>query len=162
MPSFFCIASRVMPLVSGKTNNTTKNCTAIMTAKNANGTQIYEAVSWGNTTDSPALMIQWLELPKLWPLERTEFGKTSLMYTQMTAPDDRAKEAMNPANGQGRKTPTRSRPGDGWKWSAYAIAELLKFFDHARCARAFGLGTYRRTPFFVADPFVQNQPKHSA
>ena len=64
---------------------------------------------------------------------------------------------------QGRKTPTRSRPGDGWKWSAYyAIAELLKFFDHARCARAFGLGAYRRTPFLVADPFVQNQPKHSA
>ena len=40
IPSFFCIASRVIPLVSGKKNKTTKNCTAIMAAKKANGTQI--------------------------------------------------------------------------------------------------------------------------
>src|ERR1039457_5324105 len=78
-------------------------------------------------------------------------------------PSGGADDRLRRLRWQGRKTPTRSRLGNGWKWSAYyAIAELLKFFDHARCARAFGLGTYRRTPFLVADPFVQNQPKHSA
>src|SRR5882762_2492323 len=29
IPSFFCISSRVMPLVSGYQSSTTKNCTAI-------------------------------------------------------------------------------------------------------------------------------------
>ena len=55
----------------------------------------------------------------------------------------------------GAKNPTPSRPGIRWNWPAfYAIAELVEFPDHPRCARAFGLGTYRRTPFFVAHPFV--------
>src|ERR1035437_6016745 len=61
------------------------------------------------------------------------------------------------------KNPTLSCPGGRWNWAAfYAIAELLEFPDHARCARAFGLGTYRRAPFLVADPLMQNQPKQSA
>src|ERR1035437_8451052 len=61
------------------------------------------------------------------------------------------------------KNPTPSRPGARWKWSAFhAIAELVEFPDHPRCACAFGLGTYRRTPLLVAHPLVQNQPKQSA
>src|ERR1035437_6562737 len=63
----------------------------------------------------------------------------------------------------GAKTPTPSRPGARWKWSAFhAIAELVEFPDHPRCACAFGFGTYRRTPLLVAHPLVQNQPKQSA
>src|ERR1035437_9296853 len=69
--------------------------------------------------------------------------------------------APNP--GTGAKKPTPSRPGARWKWSAFhAIAELVEFPDHPRCACAFGLGTYRRTPLLVAHPLVQNQPKQSA
>src|SRR5258708_26649150 len=37
MPSFFCMSSRVMPLVSGYQSRTTKNCTAIITEKKTNG-----------------------------------------------------------------------------------------------------------------------------
>ena len=37
IPSLRCMASKGTPLVSGYTNSTTKNCTAIMTAKNTNG-----------------------------------------------------------------------------------------------------------------------------
>jgi hypothetical protein len=33
-----------------------------------------------------AFMIQCIDLPTLWPFARTLFGKTSLMYTHMTAP----------------------------------------------------------------------------
>ena len=39
-------------------------------------------------------MIQWVELPRLCPFARTRLGKTSLMYTQMTAPWDIAKKAI--------------------------------------------------------------------
>ena len=57
----------------------------------------------------------------------------------------------------GAKNPTPSRPGARWKWSAfYAIAEVSEFPDHARGARAFGLGADRRTPFLVADPLVKD------
>src|ERR1019366_5874067 len=50
-----------------------------------------------------------------------------------------------------------------WKWSAFhAIAELVELISYPRCAYAFGLGTYRRTPLLVAHPLVQNQPKQSA
>src|ERR1017187_8804448 len=65
--------------------------------------------------------------------------------------------------GTGAKNPTRSCPAGRWKWSAfYTIAELVKFSDHPCCACAFGLGTDGRTPFLVAHPLVQNQPKQSA
>ena len=37
IPSFFCISSKVTPLVSGYTKRTTKNCSAIMNAKNTKG-----------------------------------------------------------------------------------------------------------------------------
>src|SRR6266404_3520034 len=37
MPSFFCMSSRVMPLVSGYQSSTTKNCTAIITEKKTKG-----------------------------------------------------------------------------------------------------------------------------
>ena len=39
-------------------------------------------------------MNQWLALPTPWPLLRTEVGKTSPIYTQMTAPWDTEKNAM--------------------------------------------------------------------
>src|SRR5450759_5615573 len=65
--------------------------------------------------------------------------------------------------GTGAKNPTPLRPGGHWNWSAfYAIAELFEFPDHPRRAGALGLGTYRRTPFLVAHPLVQNQPEQSA
>ena len=35
--TFFCISSKVKPLVSGYTSKTTKNCTTIMMAKNTKG-----------------------------------------------------------------------------------------------------------------------------
>jgi hypothetical protein len=76
---------------------------AIIAAKKAKGTQMNDAVNWGNTTDRAALITQCVELPRLCPLERTEFGKTSLIYTQMTAPEESANEAMNPASGKIRK-----------------------------------------------------------
>src|ERR1035437_10848421 len=63
----------------------------------------------------------------------------------------------------GSKNPTHSCPSDRRKWSAfYAIAQLLEFPDHARGARAFGLGTHRWTPFLVADPLMEDHPKQSA
>src|SRR5450759_444548 len=65
--------------------------------------------------------------------------------------------------GTGAKNPTPLCPGGHWNWSAfYAIAELFEFPDHPRRAGALGLGTYRRTPFLVAHPLVQNQPEQSA
>src|ERR1035437_2658261 len=76
---------------------------------------------------------------------------------------ERKVEGVGANPGTGAKKPTPSRPGARWKWSAFhAIAELVEFPDHPRCACAFGLGTYRRTPLLVAHPLVQNQPKQSA
>ena len=50
-----------------------------------------------------------------------------------------------------------------WKWSTfYAIAEFAEFLDHSRGARALGLGAHRWTPFLIADPLVENEPKQSA
>jgi hypothetical protein len=88
----------------------------------------------------------------LWQLLLEDQGRDA--HRQSRNPETRG----NP--GTGAKNPTPSRPGARWKWSAlHAIAELVEFPDHPSCARAFGLGTHRRTPFLVAHPLVQNQPK---
>ena len=59
----------------------------------------------------------------------------------------------------GSKNPTHSCPSDRREWSAfYAIAEFLEFPDHARGARAFGLGAHRWTPFLIADPCMEDHP----
>src|SRR5271163_759217 len=98
MPSFFCICSSVNPLVSGYTNNTTKNCSTIINEKNTNGYPPDFAASNGNVNEITAFMIQCEKLPRLCPLSRTRFGNTSLMNTQMTAPCENAKNAMYPTS----------------------------------------------------------------
>ena len=57
----------------------------------------------------------------------------------------------------GSKNPSHLCPGGGWNWSAFdAVAEFLEFPDHARGARALGLGTHGGSPFLVADPLVED------
>ena len=48
----------------------------------------------GNICAMIAFMNQWLALPTPCPLERTEVGNTSPMYTQITAPCEMRKKAM--------------------------------------------------------------------
>src|SRR5882724_3303924 len=92
--SFFCISSSETPLVSGYTNSTTTNCSTIMAAKNTKGMGFDFAASTGKIPEINAFMIQCVELPRLCPLARTRLGNTSLIYTQITAPCENAKNAM--------------------------------------------------------------------
>ena len=45
-----------------------------------------------------AAIDQWTKVPNAWPLARTALGKTSEMNTNMTAPCERAKKAMEPTS----------------------------------------------------------------
>src|ERR1700729_3181533 len=76
--SFFCISSKVTPLVSGYTKRTTKNCTTIMAEKNMNGMDLDHAASVGNANEIAAFISQCDKLPRLCPLARTRLGNTSL------------------------------------------------------------------------------------
>src|ERR1035437_8415641 len=78
-------------------------------------------------------------------------------------PSGGADDRLRRLRWQGRKS-TRFHAGlPCRKWSAfYAIAEFSELLDHARGARACGLGTHRGTPFLVADRLMENQPKQSA
>src|SRR5579871_167939 len=71
-----------------------------MAAKNTNGAAFECSATTGNTPEITALTIQCVELPKLCPFARTDVGKTSLMYTQITAPCENANEAINPIKSQ--------------------------------------------------------------
>jgi Flp pilus assembly protein TadD len=76
--SLRCNCSSDCPLVSGNTNNTTRNCTTVIMAKNVNGAlRPWLTTNTGNRTAMMVFMIQWLALPIPCPLERTWFGKTS-------------------------------------------------------------------------------------
>ena len=60
-----------------------------MTAKNANiivGPIEGDSAKNVNVCDINAAKSQWVKLPKDIPAARTEFGKTSEINTQMTAP----------------------------------------------------------------------------
>src|ERR1700678_1714122 len=86
IPSFLCSCSSEIPFVSGYTNNTTKNCSVVIAAKNANGRPPEYFASTGNSSEMIAFIIQCEDEPRLWPLERTRLGNTSAIYTQITAP----------------------------------------------------------------------------
>ena len=88
------------PFVSGNSNSTTKNCSAIISAKKTNGAPPERAASMGKIHEMSAAITQCVKLPRLCPLARTRFGKTSLRYTQITAPCENAKEAMKPTSNQ--------------------------------------------------------------
>ena len=65
-----------------------------MPAKKANGIGFDQAASAGKVPEIRAFITQCVKLPKLCPFARTRLGKTSLRYTQMTAPCENAKKAM--------------------------------------------------------------------
>jgi hypothetical protein len=65
-----------------------------MSAKKTNGYPPERAAIIGKQREITPFMNQWEKLPRLWPFARTLLGKTSLMYTQMTAPCEKAKKAM--------------------------------------------------------------------
>src|ERR1700674_3736140 len=77
--SFFCISSKVTPLVSGYTKRTAKNCSTIMAEKNMNGMDLDHAASVGNANEIAAFISQCDKLPRLCPLARTRLGNTSLI-----------------------------------------------------------------------------------
>src|SRR5947209_19095447 len=83
-------------------NSTTKNCTTIIAAKNTNGAPFECVAICGNANEITAFMIQCADEPKLCPFDRTAVGNTSLMYTQITAPCEMAKNAMYPISSQTR------------------------------------------------------------
>ena len=93
IPIFFCRSSE-MPFVSGYSHRTTKNCSAIISEKKTNGDPPEEAAIKVKIPEIKAFMTQCAELPKLWPLALMRFGKTSLMYTQIKAPCEKANEAI--------------------------------------------------------------------
>src|SRR5438309_9570651 len=66
----------------------------VMIAKNTNGNGLDHLATAGKPSEISAAQIQWVKLPKLCPLARTRLGNTSLMYTQITAPCENAKNAM--------------------------------------------------------------------
>src|SRR5579862_1449422 len=100
MPSFFCMSSSVIPLVSGYQKSTTKNCTAIIAEKNTNGYPPDFAATAGNPREIIPAISQCEKLPRLCPAARTRFGNTSPMYTQITAPCEKAKNAMYATSSQ--------------------------------------------------------------
>ena len=55
-----------------------------------------------NVNAIAALAIQCAELPRLWPFERTRFGNTSPMYTQITDPWEMAKNPIYATSSQTR------------------------------------------------------------
>src|ERR1017187_3282111 len=75
---FYCISSSVMPAVSGNSSQTTKNWTTVITAKRTNGAGRDRWATSGKVKAMMAFMIQWVKLPRLWPLARTRLGNTSL------------------------------------------------------------------------------------
>ena len=79
IPNFLCNCSSEIPFVSGKTKNTTKNCTTIIAAKNANGSPPEYFARMGNASEIAAFINQCEEDPRLWPFERTRLGNTSAM-----------------------------------------------------------------------------------
>ena len=89
------IDSSSTPRVSGKTASTTKNCTTMHAAKNANGSDCVYAAIIGNNCAISAFIPQCVALPSACPRDRTAVGKISARYTQITAPCENAKNAMN-------------------------------------------------------------------
>src|ERR1700691_2314399 len=86
IPSLRCSCSSEIPFVSGYTNNTTKNCSVVIAAKNAKGSPQEYFASTGKISEIIAFMTQCADEPRLWPLERTRLGNPSAIYTQITAP----------------------------------------------------------------------------
>src|SRR2546421_12530241 len=73
-----------------------------MAPKKTNGYAPEDRASSGNVSEIIAFRSQCEELPRLCPLARTRFEKTSPMYTQITAPCEIAKNAMYATNSQTR------------------------------------------------------------
>lgn len=74
------------------------SCTTDTAAKNANAyapPNSDDLTTLGNVQEMIHAMIQWVKLPRVCPFERTLLGKISEMNTHITAPCDKAKEAMN-------------------------------------------------------------------
>src|SRR3989442_7598543 len=71
-----------------------------MTAKTTNGAAPDLAAIVENTPEIKAFMNQCVKLPRLCPFARTRFGKTSLKYTQITAPWEKANDAIKPTSSQ--------------------------------------------------------------
>ena len=80
------IISSSTPRVSGNIASTTKNCTTMQTAKNANGSACVYAATIGKAWPMIAFMPQCVALPSAWPRERTAVGKIS----REVHPDHRA------------------------------------------------------------------------
>src|ERR1035441_9626481 len=93
---FCCMSSSVMPAVSGNSRQTTKNWTTVITAKRTNGAGRERGATVGKVKAMMAFMIQWVKLPRLWPLARTRLGNISLRKTQMTEPCGKANKAIKP------------------------------------------------------------------
>ena len=54
-----------------------------------------DSAKYGKQKAMIAAITQCVELPNVWPLARTWFGKISDINTQITAPCEKAKKAMN-------------------------------------------------------------------
>ena len=91
------MSSIVPPLVSGMKNTAQTSCTAIIAAKNANAHVPARSATAGNAHDMSVHMNQCVKQPRACPFALTTFGNTSDMYTQITAPEETAKNAMNPS-----------------------------------------------------------------
>src|SRR5580692_1786290 len=57
-----CMSSSSIPFVSGKTNQTTTNCTTIMAAKNSKGAGLERAAKTGKTAEMSAFITQCARL----------------------------------------------------------------------------------------------------
>ena len=74
---------------------TQSSCITIIPQKNRKTLPGANAVtSFGKKVVSRAANIQWVKLPRAWPLARCRFGKISEMKTQITAPCPTAWAAM--------------------------------------------------------------------
>lgn len=94
----FCNCSRDFPLVSGITFMTKNNCKIIAMVKNEKAIVPPElnSATLGKVHVIRAAHTQWVRLPKTCPFALTALGNISDRKTQITAPCEKAKKAINP------------------------------------------------------------------
>ena len=87
-----------LPFVSGNILHANNKCSNIIAEKNRNAMvpPFFISAITGKTHEITAAMNQCVKLPSDCPFERTAFGNISEMKTQITAPWENAKNAMNP------------------------------------------------------------------
>ena len=98
-----------------------------MNAKKPNAHVPAFSATTGNAHEMIVHMNQCVKQPSACPFARTAFGNTSLMYTQITAPELHAKNAMNPRMPTTASVALHLSPSE----SCHATSECMRIISEA-------------------------------